>query len=387
MAVEKWSTDDFIESLEPRNWFSVKMVFLATLGMFSTGVTLFINSQVASALQCQWRLTSFDLTCITIAFLLGEGVGGWFWGRMSDIYGRKRILIFSTFMAMYFTLLSSASQSFIYYTIYRFLIGTVYNSVMTLTIVYNTEYTRSSDHGLAVLWYNIVFLAGNLFGIAVSFVTLNKYGWRVYIIYTTVPCIVLSIPKFLLKESIRYLQVKGKTKDIIKILNTITRAVKKSWPENVQLKTEVSSIYGRNISNSPVISKHWKSLLGLSVYGVPLYITYYGLPFLINFKLQHKNSCQIPQTLTLCTPLTDGEIMQSFFVNLGLLPGSILGYLLAEKVGRKTLLGLTTQIFELKFGCFGAMKLWRPRGVSLLLMRFIHLIFHSQQPKAIGSIN
>ena len=220
---------------------------------------------------------------------------------------------------------------------------------MSLTIVYNTEYTRSSDHGLAVLWYNIVFLAGNLFGIAVSFVTLNKYGWRVYIIYTTVPCIALSIPMFLLKESIRYLQVKGKTKDIIKILKTITRTVKKSWPENVQLKTEVSSIYGRNISNSPVISKHWKSLLGLSVYGVPLYITYYGLPFLINFKLQHKNSCQIPQTLTLCTPLTDGEIMQSFFVNLGLLPGSILGYLLAEKVGRKTLLGFSAVLMAITY--------------------------------------
>ena len=59
---------------------------------------------------------------------------------------------------------------------------------------------------------------------------------------------------------------------------------------------------------------------------------------------------------------------------------------MSQRFGR---LGVeTTQIFELKFGCFGAMKLLRPRGVSLLTVGFIHIIFfHSQQPKAIESIN
>ena len=86
--------------------------------------------------------------------------------------------------------------------------------------------------------------------------------------------------------------------------------------------------------------------------GIPLHITYYGLPFLINFKLQHKSSCKIiliDQNSTICNPLTDSEILQSFCVNLGLLPGSILGYLLAENIGRKALFGFNAILMSITY--------------------------------------
>ena len=145
MTAEKWTINDFIESLEPKNCFSVKIVHLTTLCLIPAGVTLFINAQVASSLQCQWKLTLFQLTCITVAFLFGEGLGASYWGRMSDIYGRKKTLILSTFMVIYFTMMSSASQSYVYYVILRFLTGTFYGSIICINVVLLTEFTRSSD--------------------------------------------------------------------------------------------------------------------------------------------------------------------------------------------------------------------------------------------------
>ncbi|XP_066929402.1 putative transporter svop-1 [Clytia hemisphaerica] len=368
---ETWTASDFIESLTPGNRFSIKVVFLATLSMFPSGITYFINFQVASSLQCQWELTSSELTLITVVFLVGEGVGSWYWGRMADIYGRKMILIMATVFTIYFTLMSAASPSFFFYLILRFFIGTLFNVLMVICIVYNTEYTTSADHGLSILWLNVFYLFGNLYGIAVSYGTLNRYDWRTYMVVVMLPCVILVPPMLWLPESIRFLQVQKKTKDILNILDDISRTNKQPWPENAQLRaTSTTSTTYHSQGYVKVVTSHWKKLLGLCLLGVPMFISYYGLPFLINFKLQHKNTCKVLESDALipsCLPLTDTEIMGSLYVNLGLLPGTFIGYFLAEKIGRKPLMAFNAVVLAMTY-C--SQLLCLPSGVTYFLLFF-----------------
>ena len=102
----------FIENLPSNNWFSIKIVFLATLTSIPSGSVIFINALIAPDLQCEWNLTTFEVTLISIAFYVGEALGSWYWGRMADVYGRKNTLIVSTGSMVYFVLLSAASRSF-----------------------------------------------------------------------------------------------------------------------------------------------------------------------------------------------------------------------------------------------------------------------------------
>jgi len=360
----------FIEDLPSNNWFSIKIVFLATLTAISSGTVLFINALVAPDLQCEWGLTTFEVTSISIAFYGGEAFGSWYWGRIADIYGRKNTLIASTGSMLYFVLLSAASRSFHLYLLLRFFVGAGFAGSFLLTVIYNTEFTKSTDHGKALFWYNLVFTFGSLFSISFSYWTLNNYGWRIYTIAVISPAIILLYFMIAyLPESIRFLQSQGRTSEALEVIKDACKTTKTALTKDMDLlnmnsdtpsKTEDSRYF-------QVLSKHWINIFGLSFYGVPMFLSFYGLPFFIEYKLQHA-TCTLIVNETIspkCVPLTDGEILRSFFINLGYLPGAFIGYFMAEKIGRKILLNTTTGLLAV---CYISQLICLPNAINYFLL-------------------
>lgn len=372
MSVENktWTINDFIECLPFYNAFTIKILCLINVPTFVAGFILYVNVLIAPELQCEWKLTTFEISLISIAFYIGEGCGSFYWGRTADIYGRKVILIVVTACMIYFALLSSVSDSFASHMMMRFFVGAGYNGCFIMTTVYSTEFTKKADHCKAILFVSIVFIVGNLAAIGVSYFTMNSYGWRNFILWSMLPCLLLVFLMVLLPESIRFLTVNGENNQVFEMLNDIAATNNVSWPENIQFQ-EISK--SKNIINnqSPgyveVMTKHWKKLLGLSMYGIPLFLSYYGIPFFIDYKLQQQSSCQFNRTQTIvqCAPLSDSQIVRSFLVNLGMLPGTICGYILAEKFGRKILLGFTMILMSI---CYFIQLFCVPSIITYILL-------------------
>eukprot|EP00111_Clytia_hemisphaerica_P016808 TCONS_00049850-protein len=273
---------------------------------------------------------------------------------MADVYGRKKTLIVAVTFQVYFVLLSVASDSYVLHVVLRFLVGVGYGGCIVLTVVYSTEFTSRRNHAKAVLFLNDIFIFGSLAAIGVSYFTLTLYGWRNFILWSILPYILLICLMLLMPESIRFLSINGETDKVSDMLDEIAMTSIITLPANFHGE-EIST--GRHITKgqSPgyftVFTKHWKKILGLSINGVPIFLSFYGIPFFIDYKIQHPSSCGFNDATVMmkCAPLTDSQILRSFWINFGLLPGSIIGYFVVEKQGRKILLGFTTILMAISY--------------------------------------
>lgn len=69
--------------------FQYLVLAYAGLGWFSEAAEIMILSFIGPAVKSQWGLSPGEESLLTTTVFAGELVGAYFWGLISDIYGRK----------------------------------------------------------------------------------------------------------------------------------------------------------------------------------------------------------------------------------------------------------------------------------------------------------
>lgn len=365
---KQWSINDFIEFSPPNNLFSIKIILRATLSGFPNGVALATVSQVASALKCNWNLSVQELTFLTVAFFIGEGVGSFYLGRASDTCGRKISLMVATGLTVYFGLLAAISPSMIYFMVFRVFVGAGYGANVMMIFIYSTEYIKKTDRSLVTLVYMLIFTTGTLFSILMSYWTLNRYGWRIYMALCSIGGI-FGLSLFNLPESMYYYQMHEKADEIKNVLNEIAETNNIEWPSHATLtlqrykRSKIGLVY--------TFQKFKFKLLATSVVFIAIMFSFYGLPFFILYKLQHGH-CNLLSIGnhsnpldTNCIPQTDSQVLYSFYITSGTIPGAFVSYILANKFGRKVMMNVTLVLLML---CYLAQTVCLPNIVGYGLL-------------------
>ena len=367
-----WLVNDFIEFLPARNLFSIKIILQATSLTFAAGIVLTTVSQIASTLQCDWNLTLQDVSLVSMSFFLGEVIGSYYFGLISDTCGRKKTLMASSGLMVYFILLSAASPSWNFFLVTRLFTGAGYSGKVVLTFIYFTEFAKKTDRGLATLLYILIFTSGTLFAILMSYLTLNGYGWRFYVAVSNIIGIVFLPLLCLLPESMRFLQMYGRTDEIKRILNQIATTNNITWPSYALLIT--SKRCKQAEKGFYFAFKTYKlKLMSTCIVYLTILFNFYGLPFFILYKLRNSDHCdlrmvkQIQQSKLAdkCTALTNTEVLHSLYINSGMIPGAFISYLLAERFGRKTLLNVS---FVLLIFCYLSQFFCLPASIGYGLL-------------------
>lgn len=100
-------------------------LILAVCGLIylNTAIGITIISFVLPAATCDFEMTSGDKGLLTAAPMLGMVLGSYFWGCLADIKGRKVVLIAALLLDGICGVLSSFSQYFVLFLIFRFVCG------------------------------------------------------------------------------------------------------------------------------------------------------------------------------------------------------------------------------------------------------------------------
>ena len=367
-----WLVNDFIEFLPSKNRYSLKIIIKATVATFSGGVVLATVSQIAQSLQCDLGFTLKDVTMLSAMFFFGEGIGSFYFGRISDTFGRKLCLIWTILVMVYFGILTAASPSLNFLLMTRFFTGAGYGGKVVMTFIYCTEFAKTTDRGLATLLYILTFTMGTLFAILMSYLTLNEYGWRFYVAVSNMVGIAI-FPFFLdIPESMRYLQMRGRKIEIKQILEDMAAVNNLAWPSDAVLSTQTRSEKHEEKELWYAFRRyHWKIMKTCIVY-LTIMFNFYGLPFFILYKLKFSDQCNFRMfdqdthiVATKCTPLTDTEVLHSLYINSGTIPGAIISYFLAERFGRKALLNIAFLLYML---CFISQMICLPALVVYCLL-------------------
>ncbi len=189
--------------------------------MFAEGYDLGIYGAVLPALMeyKEWSLSPAQAGAIGSYALMGMLLGAVLVGTITDMIGRKKVLIFCISLFSVMMLLASMAPSAELFGLYRFIAGIgcggVIPTASALTIEYAPAKRRSMMYAIMYTGYCI----GGVIGALLSMYFLPDYGWRLMILIGALPILVVPFIIKFLPESIGFLMTKKRNTEAEKIAN------------------------------------------------------------------------------------------------------------------------------------------------------------------------
>ena len=229
---------------------TLRVVFLCFLAILFEGYDVGVMGAILPALAADkaWNLTPIELGALGSYALLGMFFGALAIGTLSDMMGRKKMLIlcvagFSLSMAG-----AAWAPTPWAFGIARFLGGLALGGVIPVAAAYTIEFSpphrRSLNYGLMYSGYSLGILCSAL----VAMWLLPKFGWREVVAVGALP--IISIP-FLIKflpESLDYLQTKGRQQDALALARQLglksLPAAASTEPAQANWRSVLRAIFG-----------------------------------------------------------------------------------------------------------------------------------------------
>ncbi|XP_065157786.1 organic cation transporter 1-like [Atheta coriaria] len=271
--------------------------------------------------QNDWVCENEMVPANTIAVgFIGEVVGTFLTGYVSDNYGRMPMFFISLSMVMIGRIMSSLTSDWTYLFMFFSFIGSLASTTLIQgPLVIAMEISRPEDRALIGM---IVFLAWNA---GLSILPLLMWwlrDWVPFLLATTLPCGIYLFSRPWIIESPRWLVSKGKVDRCIKELQSVANANKTEMPTDVEKMLLIHCDMNSN-------RKHENRILG-----------FFSSPRLVkNAILLMCSYCIILQIYIFLvvnvTNLDGNPFLNYLFQALAEFPGFVLAKVISDRYGRR----------------------------------------------------
>lgn len=259
------------------NYYALYCAFIVSLGGFVFGFDASVISGVVGAVSTEFDLTPIQSGFVVAAPTLSGVFGSLVVGPLSDIYGRKKILIIIAFFYLISALVSAFATSYMMLVMARALGGFAFASLV-IAPMYIAEIAPAKLRGklisinqlnivigLSVAYFANYFIlklsASNLDWVSIW--GLDKHTWRWMLGVEIIPAIIFFSCLFNIPESPRWLVSVGREQQARKILqklipseqidNEIT-TIKNSYSgENISLLSRIKGLVSKKIRLALII--------------------------------------------------------------------------------------------------------------------------------------
>lgn len=176
------------------------------IGIMGTIVPALMNDQ-------QWRLTPFEIGQMSSAALVGTLIGAYLISPLSDLYGRKRLLIACVILFSLSMLAAALAPTPEIFALARGIgglgLGGVISVAAALTVEYSPPERRNLNFALMYSGFPIGAVVAALAGMAF----MEDHGWHVIVAIGALPLIIVPVIWRWLPESLEFLTWKGRTRE------------------------------------------------------------------------------------------------------------------------------------------------------------------------------
>jgi putative MFS transporter len=230
---------------------------------------------------------------------VGQFIGAWLFGYLSEAYGRKPAFIASLLLFGILSIGTAFAWDFQSLLILRLIQGLGLGGEVPVAGALFNEYLRSSNRGRIGLIYQSLFIWGAALtpAIGVGIFTLfgQDPGWRVLFILGGIPILVALYACYGLPESVRWLSDRGRLDDADRILHQIEAEQRRVplpplllTPQPVPRKTRLSELFSSiYLRRTIMLWTQWAATFfvayGYVIWLPTLYVQVGGLP--VNYAL------------------------------------------------------------------------------------------------------
>jgi len=167
-----------------------------------------------NSIQEGWAYSSLLFGCI-----LGAAVAG----RMTDAWGRKRILFGVALFFALTSVLSAMAQNLTMLVIARMAGGLAVGAASTVAPMYISEVSPAKYRGSLVSMYQLFIVTGILISYLINFMLhdIGVNNWRWMFSTGAIPSVLFLVMLFFVSETPRFLYLKGKKQEALSVLERI----------------------------------------------------------------------------------------------------------------------------------------------------------------------
>lgn len=212
MAIDtrvKPAIGDVIDNLPLSRKYYVALAATMLAFMFDAFDTQIMALALPSVLD-EWNLSPFVGGLIGSSALWGMAVGALTFGFLSDIYGRRMVMIITVLGIGVLTGLSALSTSFEMLMAFRFLSGVFMGAMIPIDLAYIAEIAPKRRRGLLMASLGLTWPIGTILAALAAGALIPTVGWRWLFVVGIIPAFIALYIRRQVPESPRWLAKKGR---------------------------------------------------------------------------------------------------------------------------------------------------------------------------------
>lgn len=302
------------------------VAFVAALGGLLFGFDTAVISGAEKQIQQVYALNDFAHGFTIATALIGTIIGALFCGRPAERWGRKRTLIVIALLYLVSAVGSGAIVNWWSFMFFRFIGGLAVGASSVVGPMYVAEISPAKWRGRFVCFFQFNIVLGIVLAYFSNYwIAGVPNDWQWMILAESIPAALFSVLLITIPESPRWLVKRGREDEALAVFGRTgepdveaeMEAIRKSLSSEVRSKTRLFQ------------RKYWKPIL---------------IAFLISTINQLSGINAIlyyaPRLLEMSGVFHEGAMLQSIIIGLTNLTFSMIGMVLIDKVGRKTLIGI-----------------------------------------------
>ncbi|GAB2287618.1 Organic cation/carnitine transporter 7 [Dionaea muscipula] len=331
--------------------FQTLVLLYAGFGWVSEAMEMMLLSFVGPAVKDEWNLSSSQQSLITTMVFVGMLIGAYSWGVISDNYGRRKGFLFPALVTSAAGFSSAFAPNYVALIILRCFVGMGLGGGPVL-LSWFLEFVPSPKRGAWMVVFQGFWTVGTILEASLAWIVMPRLGWRWLLALSAVPASFLLIFYFMTPESPRYLSMKGRKDDAMKILEKMASVNGAELPRGILVSDyQVEEVNGpSSVASKPKTSccrvqgvqsllkllsrKLLRSTLLLWVVFFGNAFSYYGLVLLTTELTGGSSKCAGNQAR-----VTKSEVVNYkdvFITSFAELPGLLVAAAMIDKVGRKS---------------------------------------------------
>lgn len=201
------------------NWMVYVVSIFAALAGLLFGYDTGIISGAILFIKKDFSLSAFQVEMIVSAVLLGALIGSGFSGRLTDLFGRRKVLIFTAITFIIGSLSTAFAPNINWLIVGRVILGVAIGVGSFTAPLYLAEIAPQRIRGMLVSLNQLAITIGIVFSYLVNYYFSVQGRWPWMLGLGVVPATILLLGTLFLPESPRWMLLKGwehKAREILK---------------------------------------------------------------------------------------------------------------------------------------------------------------------------